>query len=100
MNQDIIERFDLAKYRIREIPDEMNHMDNAYDSFYLDFFRSKAEYINYILDNYDKVTIDNINDYSLDYLSARNMNYYRDILPENYNLSYSNPDYSAVTYYR
>ncbi len=94
MNQDIIERFDLAKYRIREIPDEMNHMDNAYDSFYLDFFRSKAEYINYILDNYDKVTIDNINDYSLDYLSARNMNYYRDILPENYNLSYSNPDYS------
>ena len=40
--QSLTERLELIIERIKEIPDELAHSEGLADSFYLDFFNSKA----------------------------------------------------------
>ena len=89
INFDYLIRFDLVRERIAEIPGEA---ENA--CFYPDFFIKKAEYILKVIDSFDRYTLDEIGSVSITDLKARNMINYSDVLPENYDNSYSNPDYA------
>ena len=82
----VMDRLELARGRIREIPDESVSVRKA-DYDYLDFFISKAEYITYMLDNYLDINASSVDRDS-------NIRIYEDILGDNYNSSYSNPDYA------
>jgi len=86
----IDERFDLVRDRIREIPDELTCV-NEEKYTYLDFFDVKAQYINKMLDIFGKIESGDISD-----ILSKEINHemYEDIICDNYNKSYSNPDYA------
>lgn len=86
----IDERFDLVRDRICEIPDELTCI-NEEKYTYLDFFDVKARYINKMLNIYAKIETDDTSD-----VLNKETNYemYEDIIGDNYNSSYSNPDYA------
>lgn len=103
-DSEIKERFALAEERIKEIPDECKGSSEEGDYFYLDFFVKKAEEISFLLKDFEKYNIDvlvaddekgSANDFVfIEELAERNKKIYEDILPENYVMSYSNPDYA------
>ena len=86
----IDERFDLVRDRICEIPDELTCI-NEEKYTYLDFFDVKARYINKMLNIYAKIETNDTSD-----VLNKETNYemYEDIIGDNYNSSYSNPDYA------
>ena len=87
---DILERLALASERIKEIPDEIANGSDALSEYdYRDFFSVKAGYIIYMLDVYNALEEGR---YSL--TKEQNYKLYEDILGDNYNTSYSNPDYA------
>ena len=85
--QSLTERLELVIERIKEIPDELANSEGLADSFYLDFFNSKAKYIIYMLSVYQ----DGNSNYSD---KENNYKMYEDIIGDNYLSSYSNPDYA------
>ena len=85
--QSLTERLELVIERIKEIPDELANSEGLADSFYLDFFNSKAKYIIYMLSVYQ----DGNTNYSD---KENNYKMYEDIIGDNYLSSYSNPDYA------
>lgn len=85
--QSLTERLELITDRIKEIPDELAGSEELANSIYLDFFNSKAKYIEYMLKVYQE---------GIDQYSDKDSNYkmYEDIIGDNYLTSYSNPDYA------
>ena len=93
-NADIRERFALARERIMDIPDECKHLECGGEYFYPDFFIKKADELCFLLNDFRKYGIDNLKELTEEELAERNRKIYADILPENYEKSYSNPDYA------
>ncbi|SEP91393.1 Thermophilic metalloprotease (M29) [Lachnospiraceae bacterium NE2001] len=93
MQGDIKDRFELVKERIREIPDELLGVTEEKYA-YLDFFKVKAQYISFMLEIFDKISDDDPDSYKV--YACKDVNYkmYEDIIGENYEYSYSNPDYA------
>ncbi|MBP3719684.1 MAG: hypothetical protein J6I58_09220, partial [Eubacterium sp.] len=85
--QSLTERLELVIERIKEIPDELANSEGLADSFYLDFFNSKAKYILFMLSVYQE---------GIEEFCDKENNYkmYEDIIGDNYLSSYSNPDYA------
>ena len=93
-NADITERFALARERIMDIPDECKHLECGGEYFYPDFFIKKADELCFLLNDFRKYGINNLKELTEEELAERNRKIYADILPENYEKSYSNPDYA------
>ncbi|SNU08674.1 Thermophilic metalloprotease (M29) [Lachnospiraceae bacterium] len=91
---EIRERFTLAVERLNDIPDECNNPSYEGDYYYPDFFMKKAEELSFLLKDFREYGIDKLNDLSEEQLLRRNKKIYEDILPQNYEESYSNPDYA------
>ena len=89
----LVGRFYLAKERISAIPDEMREVKST-DIQYPDFFMSGAEFINYVLDTYNLVSVEEISGADIACLKERNDKTYASLLPDNYECSFANPDYA------
>ena len=85
-------RYELARDRIREIPDDTAQMKQVY----LDFFVEKSKYISYALEVFDGLQDGGMSYSALssDELKSINHELYKDILGSNYDRSYSNPDFA------
>lgn len=86
----IEERFLLAKERIQEIKNE-----NTLEAEFQKYFAKMAEFLIMICDTYSFIMEDGISSASLQELQDRNRSLYEDILPENYEHSYADPEYSV-----
>ncbi|MBR6404169.1 MAG: aminopeptidase [Eubacterium sp.] len=93
VNMDFKERYELAISRIKDIPDECRAADNGH-GLYLDFFAVGAEYILGVVENSEEIREKGVYNISEDVLDEVNTSNYVDILPDNYDTSYSNPDYA------
>lgn len=89
-NQEYRERFLLAAERIREIPNEADTL-----SFGADFFQKTACFLTMLLDTWEMVISDKLKELSLSELQLLNQKLYADIIGENYETSYANPDYAV-----
>ena len=90
-NSEIIrERYDLAVSRIKELKNESLGND-VFD----DYFQKVRSFIEMMDETYNWVLDGGLNKDSLEDLQSRNKALYEDILPENYSVSYGNPDYSV-----
>ncbi len=94
--EDIWERIELAVERLGEISAECLGIDVCDNDRELavslkQYFDTVAEFILYVYDVYQ------IDRTSLDEVSLKEINYnlYKDILPENYDTSFGNPDYAV-----
>ncbi len=85
-----LERYQLAKERIREIPEE-----NICPERVQRYFRKMAEFTMLVEDAWDAVESGELRRMDLEQLQAMNRKLYEDILPQNYEESYGNPDYAA-----
>ncbi len=85
-----LERYQLAKERIREIPEE-----NICPERVQRYFRKMAEFTMLVEDAWDAVESGELRRMDLEQLQAMNRKLYEDILPQNYEVSYGNPDYAA-----
>ncbi len=98
------ERLELVEGRIKEIrdmkPEDAGYGEGAFrdDKFaYMDFFKVKSAYIINMLDIYHMLKGNglSVNDAGKSFYNAeQNRAMYEDILGDNYNVSYSNPDYA------
>lgn len=86
----ILERYELALERIREIEKEENMEENLQN-----FFRKVASFIMRVADYYEFVKGGRIHQAGLDELETWNSALYEEILPENYVNSYTNPTYAV-----
>lgn len=89
-NQAVSERFELSMERIREICTE-----EMQDKNFEDYFHKTAKFICCIEKLLEKIESDWLEDASEEELRAENQALYKDILPENYETSYANPDYAV-----
>lgn len=89
-NELMRERFDLAVERISQIPSE-----NTVKGPYLDYFHKVATYIIKMTDTFLSIENGSYEKKSLEDLQAINHDLYEDILEENYETSYANPEYAA-----
>lgn len=93
-NQDICERIELAVGRLNEIDcEELTLKDCRYSKGIKEYFDRVSEFILYVYDVYN--IINTSNELSLEYLKRINKELYKDILPENYAVSFANPDYAT-----
>lgn len=81
------ERFELAAERIKEIEKEQECA-----KVYQDYFRAAANFLLLLLNQWEFVTSGEIKEACLEELQKRNLAVYSDILGENYDKSYVNPD--------
>jgi len=80
-----MERYELAKERIAQIPEE-----KMAEEPYCDFFRKEAVFLQRVI-----AVMDNGTDgKNFEELQRQNHELYQDILPENYESSYGNPAYA------
>lgn len=84
------ERYALALERIREIPQETICAD-AFQKY----FRKMAEFVALMNKTWNVVESGNLFKMPLAALQAQNEELYQDILPENYDTSYANPDHAV-----
>lgn len=89
-NEAVSERFELSMERIREICTEELQEKN----FQL-YFRKVAAFIWHIEELLAKIEGDWLNTATEDELKQENQCLYEDILPENYEESFANPDYAV-----
>ena len=87
-NAAVAERYDLAAGRILDIPGDVGEP-------FGDYFRKMADFVAQMDRLYKDVEQQRMTDWSMEALSAYNNALYSDILPENYEKSYANPDYAA-----
>ena len=80
-----MERYELAKERIAQIPDE-----KMAEEPYCDFFTKEAMFLQQVIHVMDH----GIAGKNLEELQEQNHELYQDILPENYENSYGNPAYA------
>lgn len=84
------ERLLLAKERITEIKEEEKLPEE-----YREYFFQTAEFLELVYETYEVVKDGRLKEYTLEQLQDLNMRLYQDILPENYEESYGNPDKCA-----
>lgn len=89
-NTDIMERYDLAMGRIMEIPGE-----SKLQQPFRDFFVQMAQFMGQIEELARRQLREELETLSLEELQQLNDKLYDDILPENYEHSYANPQYAA-----
>ncbi len=87
------ERFLLARERIQEIKNE-----NILEMKYQKYFAKTAEFLTLVCDTCSFIREGGLNDSSLQELQDRNYKLYEDILPENYEHSYADPEYSVACF--
>ncbi len=85
-----LERYQLAKERIREIPEE-----NVCPERVQRYFKKMAEFAMLVEDAWDAVESGELRRMDLEQLQTMNRKLYEDILPQNYEVSYGNPDYAV-----
>lgn len=92
LEQDICERLELAIGRLNEIESEQWTLTDNEEVFThaKDYFDRVSGFILYVYDVYSIKAVD----MDRDKLKEINYTLYKDILPENYNESYANPDYA------
>lgn len=94
LDQDICERIELAIGRLNDIDnEEIGAKDSAFRMGLKEYFDRTSEFILYVYDVYN--IINTTNTLPLEYLKRINKELYRDILPENYETSFGNPDYAV-----
>lgn len=81
------ERLELAAERIGEIKKEQDC-----DALYKDFFRKSADFLLLMLEQWEFVKSGRIKEAGLEELQSRNRAVYQDILEDEYEKSYVNPD--------
>lgn len=91
---DVFERLELAIGRLSEIDKEVISLETGkYNEGLTEYFRNTAEFILYVYDVYN--IINSENDLKTEYLKKMNTRLYEDILPQNYEKSFGNPDYAV-----
>ena len=90
LTEDRIERFELARQRIREISEDS---DIAFKEF-SDFFMQISGQITYVLDLMDEMKGEDYYKKSIDDLREDNRLLFSQVLPEFYEESFTNPDYA------
>ena len=88
----ILERYEIATSRIREIINE----DTVSEPF-KSFFCKASEFICKIYDLNSIIKSGEINDFSLDRLKELNKSLFEEIYSENYEESFANPEYAVKT---
>ena len=86
MDELLMERYNLAKNRIREICTEQNVQKNL-----VDFFRITAEF----LCKTAEIMETDVRQQTYEQLEKDNRSLYEELFPENYAISYGNPAYAA-----
>ncbi len=84
------ERFTLAQERLQEIKAE-----SIIDVAYQEFFTKTADFLNLVCETYHFVSSGEMLTCPVSELKERNFKLYEDILPENYETSYANPEYAV-----
>ncbi len=84
------ERYELAVERIREIVGE-----HSVNSAFTAYFNKVAEFLLQMDETYSFLQSGGLDTATLEELARRNHDLYADVLPENYDLSYTNPAYAA-----
>lgn len=94
LEADICERIELCVERLGEIEEEKFILAEKEEKFanIKDYFNKVAEFIFYV---YDVEKIKDCEQLSFDELKNINHKLYEDILEDNYNNSYANPDYAV-----
>lgn len=92
-NKDFEERYALAADRIREI-----HQDSQVPTVYTDYITQLTAFLSQISDTWELVASGRLYCLSLEELQLHNRSLYEDILPENYDRSYANPDYACAMF--
>lgn len=86
----IKERYDIVCERIKNIL-----LENTVDKSYQDYFIKTSHFLIDIMDLYEKVNNNDISNFSIEEHKKLNYNLYKDILKENYDISYANPTYAV-----
>ena len=86
MDEWMMERYELAKMRVSQIPGEKTVAQP-----YLDFFKKTADFLIKTIQIMDEEG----EDLSFEELKERNQLLYQDISGDNYNVSYGNPAYAV-----
>ena len=84
----MLERLQLSIDRIKEI-----RIEKKLQQVYQDYFEKVAEFLLMIEENRLWIQAGNLQKASMEELENRNHKLYQDILPENYDISYANPQY-------
>ena len=90
-NEAVAERYELSMERIREIAAE-KIADENFD----DYFKKTAAFICHIEKLVEKIENNWLQTASEEELKAENAFLYEEILPENYEVCYGNPDYAVA----
>lgn len=88
-NEEVLERYTLVIDRIKQIEDEQ--ITPKYDKY----FKKVSKFILSIKDLVDMVNNDELKSMSLEEAKKLNYSLYEDILKENYEVSYANPEYAV-----
>lgn len=91
-NEQVVERYELAKERILEITTEEN-----VEHVYLDYFKSVSQFIALCMEVLTKEEKEQLDHRTLEECKALNHTLYADILPEHYESSYANPTFAVKT---
>ena len=93
-NEEVYERYKLSKERISLIQNE-----ETVDKTYIEYFKKVSEFIIDICDFYEDESkrFPANADISLTELKKINESHYKDILGDNYEVSFANPDYAKKT---
>ena len=86
----MIERYELAAERIRQIPEE-----KSVRLPFRVYFKEVSEFVLMLLELDGKIESGGYREYSLELMQEWNRRLYDDILPENYETSYANPSYAV-----
>ncbi|MCD8019555.1 MAG: aminopeptidase [Clostridiales bacterium] len=93
-NEAVMERYQLAVERIREIASEKEeHIAECFN----DYFRKTAIFLEKNHSLYEVIQNRKMEEYSLLEIQAENRQFYLDILPGHYEDSYANPAYAVKT---
>lgn len=90
-NENAKERYELSIARIREIQQE-----ETVEKRYLSYFYKVADFLLCIHEVKEQLESGEWNGLSIQEMQTINHNLYRDVLPQNYDVSYVNPAYAAA----
>ena len=89
----MLERLELSIERIKEIKTE-----NKLQQDYQNYFEKVGDFLLQIEENRQWIQAGNLKIASMEELEERNYKLYEDILPDNYAISYANPQYSVSVF--
>lgn len=90
--EEVLERFTLARGRIREIASGCS--EELPDSL-TDYFTKTAAFLDASALRYDMIREGKLYEFSMAELHAENHTYYQDVVPAHYKYSYANPAYAV-----